>query len=66
MNDPKGRKQPGQIVYHRNPIRETDWEQLAQKSKETRCRVEIRCPACSGEIQLINNTLLQCRACNTP
>ena len=86
MNDP-GRKQIGQILYHRNPIREEDWEQLAQKSKGTRLRVEIRCPRCSDgvgkqksstqptgcedtslsdEIQLINNTMLQCRACQTP
>ena len=65
MNDPKGTKQPGQIVYEAHTPGYV-WEQLAQKSKETRIRVEIRCPACSGEIQLINNTLLQCRACQTP
>ena len=86
MNAVPRKKLPHQIVYN-GYINEDILDRLEQKSKETRCRVEIRCPACSGgagkqrsstqptgcedtslsdEIQLINNTLLQCRACNTP
>ena len=65
MNNPRDKKEPGQIVYNGYTPDDVR-EQLAQKSKETRCRVEIRCPACSGEIQRVDNTLLQCRACQTP
>ena len=65
MNDFTGKKQPGQIVYQSYTSGDV-WDRLEQKSRQTRRKVALRCPKCSGEIHLTKTRLLRCSGCQTP
>lgn len=54
-----------QIIYHgHTPSRV--WQALAQRSRETRRKIDLQCPLCSGEIHHTDTTSLLCLGCHAP
>lgn len=57
--------QAEQIIYngHTTPY---EWDALAQRSRDTRRKIDLRCPTCEAEIHHTDTTHLQCLSCSAP
>lgn len=53
-----------QIIYQGHTPQRV-WEALAQRSRETRIKIDLQCPNCDAEIHH-NATTLHCRSCSAP
>ena len=56
---------PEQIIYH-GYTTQSDWQDLDQRSRETRHRIQPLCPACNAEIHHTQTTGLRCIGCHAP
>lgn len=57
--------QAEQIISH-GYTTQSDWQELEQRSRETRRKNHLQCPLCSGEIHPTDTTHLQCLSCDAP
>ena len=54
-----------QIITH-GYTRSSDWQELAQRSINTRRKIDLQCPICSAEIHPTDTTDLRCLSCHAP
>lgn len=57
--------EPEQIIRmgHTTPY---EWQELAQRSKETGIKIDLQCPECHAEIYPTDTTPLRCLSCHAP